>query len=395
VTRRRRTRVGIVGAGPAGLVLGHILHLQGIEAVVLEARSRQYVENRVRAGVLEQGTAELLVELGVGARLQREGIVHHGIELLFDGRGHRIAFDQLVGRGITIYGQQEIIKDLIAARLDANLPLLFEVEDVTLHDIETDSPTIRYRHRGQVEELRCDAVAGCDGYHGVSRDAVPPGVLSFRTREYPFGWFGILAQAPPAAAELIYAYHARGFALHSMRSPQLSRLYFQCDPTENADDWTDDRIWHELQLRLSRDDEDWSLNEGPIVEKGVTPMRSLVTEPMQYGRLYLAGDAVHIVPPTGAKGLNLAVADVRTLGEALMSWLRGGDGALLERYSAACLRHVWRTQHFAWWMTAMLHRFADDQNGFQAALQRAELEYVCSSRAAASTLAENYVGLTN
>jgi p-hydroxybenzoate 3-monooxygenase len=389
-----RTQVGIVGAGPAGLVLGHLLHLQGIETVVLEDRDREYVEQRVRAGVLEQGTVDLLQEMGVGERMLREGLVHHGVELRFDGRPHRIAFDELTGgRGITIYGQQEVVKDLIAARLEAGAPLLFEVDDVSVHDLESDQPSIRYTHDGEQRELRCDAIAGCDGFHGICRPSVPDGALTFHTRDYPFAWFGVLAEAPPSTEELIYCHHDRGFSLHSMRSPELSRLYFQCDPDDDVANWPDERIWEELHTRLALRDDDWSLTEGPIVEKGITPMRSFVAEPMQHGRLYLAGDAVHIVPPTGAKGLNLAVADVKVLAEALGRWFESGDGALLDAYSDACLKRVWRTQHFSWWMTSMLHRLPDDHDGFQAKLQRAQLEYVCSSEAAATTLAENYVGL--
>jgi p-hydroxybenzoate 3-monooxygenase len=316
------------------------------------------------------------------------------VELRFDGRAHRIAFDELTGgRGITIYGQQEVVKDLIAARLEAGAPLLFEVDDVSVRDLESDQPSIRYTHDGEQRELRCDAIAGCDGFHGVCRPAVPDGALTFHTRDYPFAWFGVLAEAPPSTEELIYCHHDRGFSLHSMRSPELSRLYFQCDPDDDVANWPDERIWEELQTRLALRDDDWSLTEGPIVEKGITPMRSFVAEPMQHGRLYLAGDAVHIVPPTGAKGLNLAVADVKVLAEALGRWFESGDGALLDAYSDACLKRVWRTQHFSWWMTSMLHRLPDDHDGFQAKLQRAQLEYVCSSEAAATTLAENYVGL--
>jgi p-hydroxybenzoate 3-monooxygenase len=387
-----RTQVGIVGAGPAGLVLSHLLQREGIECVVLEDRSREYVEKRVRAGVLEQGTVDLLTELGLADRLHREGLVHHGIELRFDGEGHRIPFEELAeGRAITIYGQQEVVKDLIAARLDADGPLLFEVDDVRLDGIDTDEPVIRFKHEGAEKELHCDAIAGCDGFHGVCRPSVPEGVLSLNQLDYPFAWLGILAEVAPSTDELIYAPHERGFALHSLRSPELSRLYVQCDPEDSLEDWPDERIWEELHLRLARDD-GWTLNEGPLVEKGIAPLRSFVAQPMQYGRLYLAGDAVHIVPATGAKGLNLAVADVQVLGEALAKYLNGGDGSLLDAYSDACLRRVWRVQHFSWWMTWMLHRFPDD-DGFQRGLRRAQLEYVCSSRAAAATLAENYVGL--
>jgi p-hydroxybenzoate 3-monooxygenase len=387
-----RTQVGIVGAGPAGLVLSHLLQREGIECVVLEDRSREYVEKRVRAGVLEQGTVDLLTELGLADRLHREGLVHHGIELRFDGEGHRIPFEELAeGRAITIYGQQEVVKDLIAARLDADGPLLFEVDDVRLDGIDTDEPVIRFKHEGAEKELHCDAIAGCDGFHGVCRPSVPEGVLSLNQLDYPFAWLGILAEVAPSTDELIYAPHERGFALHSLRSPELSRLYVQCDPEDSLEDWPDERIWEELHLRLARDD-GWTLNEGPLVEKGIAPLRSFVAQPMQYGRLYLAGDAVHIVPATGAKGLNLAVADVQVLGEALAKYLKGGDESLLDAYSDACLRRVWRVQHFSWWMTSMLHRFPDD-DGFQRGLRRAQLEYVCSSRAAAATLAENYVGL--
>jgi p-hydroxybenzoate 3-monooxygenase len=390
--KESRTQVGIVGAGPAGLVLSHLLQRQGIECVVLEDRSREYVEKRVRAGVLEQGTVDLLTELGLADRLHREGLVHHGIELRFDGRGHRIAFEELAsGRAITIYGQQEVVKDLIAARLDSGAPLLFEVDDVTLHGIDSAEPSIRFTHEGAQRVLRCDAIAGCDGFHGISRPSIPDGVLTINELEYPFAWLGILAEVAPSTDELIYAPHERGFALHSLRSPELSRLYVQCDPEDELEQWPDERIWEELHLRLARDD-GWTLKEGPVIEKGIAPLRSFVAEPMQYGRLYLAGDAVHIVPATGAKGLNLAVADVQVLAEALTSFLQSGDESPLEAYSDTCLRRVWRVQHFSWWMTWMLHRFPDD-DGFTRGLRRAQLEYVCSSHAAAATLAENYVGL--
>jgi p-hydroxybenzoate 3-monooxygenase len=387
-----RTQVGIVGAGPAGLVLGQLLQLHGIDSVIVEARDREYVEGRVRAGVLEQGTVDLLSEIGVGERLEREGLVHHGVELRFGGEGHRIPFDELTGgRGITIYGQQEVVKDLIAARLEAGAPLLFEVEDVLPVRIDTDSPALRFRQGGEARELRCDVIAGCDGFHGVCRDAVPAGALTVREQVYPFGWLGVLARVEPSSDELIYCHHDRGFALHSMRSPEITRLYLQCDPDEDIERWPDERIWDELQTRFARDG--WSLKEGPILEKGVTPMRSFVTEPMQYGRLFMAGDAVHIVPATGAKGLNLAVADVRVLADALARWFSRGDATLLEEYSDACLLRVWTAQHFAWWMTSMFHRMPGDRDGFHANLQRAQLAYVCSSRAAATALAENYVGL--
>ena len=387
-----RTQVGIVGAGPAGLVLAHLLHLEGIESVVLEARDRAYVEGRVRAGVLEQNTVDLLGQMGIGARMKREGLVHEGLELRFGGQGHRIDLAGLTGgRSITVYGQQEVVKDLIAARLEAGLELLFEVEDVELEGLDTEAPAIVFTHGGDRRELSCDVVAGCDGFHGVCRDAVPDGALTHHEREYPFGWLGVLAEAEPSSDELIYTHHDRGFALHSMRSPSITRLYLQCPPDEDVGEWPDDRIWQELNARMELD-EGFSLHEGPIIEKGVTPMRSFVAEPMQHGRLFLAGDAVHIVPPTGAKGLNLAVADVRVLAGALARWYESGDGSALDSYSETCLRRVWRTQYFSWWMTSMLHRMPDDQDGFQARLQRAQLAYMCSSEAAARTLAENYVG---
>jgi p-hydroxybenzoate 3-monooxygenase len=381
-----RTQVGIVGAGPAGLVLGQLLHLKGIESVVLEARDREYVENRVRAGVLEQGTVGLLKEMGVGERMERQGLLHQGVELRFAGQGHRIDFDDLTGHAITVYGQQEVVKDLIAARVGFGGPLLFEVDDVRPEEIETESPLLRYRHEGEEHTLCCDVIAGCDGFHGVCRPAVPDGVLTIHEREWPFAWLGILAEAEPSSEELIYAHHERGFALHSMRSPTVTRLYLQCDPDEQLERWPDERIWEELQLRFASGD--FRLTEGPIFERGITPMRSFVTEPMQHGRLYLAGDAVHIVPPTGAKGLNLAVADVYVLADALERWFATGDGTLLSRYSDVCLRRVWRAEYFSWWMTSMLHRMDD----FHSRLQLAQLDYVTSSRAASQSLAENYVG---
>ena len=353
---------------------------------MLEDRSREYVEHRIRAGVLEQGTVDLLHEIGVGERLAREGLVHDGIELQFAGERHRIDFPSLTGgRRITVYGQQEVVKDLIAARLETGRPLLFDVSDV-----EVDPPVLRFRHAGAEVELTCDFVAGCDGFHGVSRDSIPGGVLTSYTRDYPFAWLGILAAAPPSNEELIYAYHDRGFALHSMRSPTLTRLYLQVRPDEDLAEWPDERIWEELERRLGL--EGWTLNTGEIVEKGVTPMRSFVVEPMQHGKLFLAGDAAHIVPPTGAKGLNLAVADVRLLATALAAWYVNGDAALLERYSFDALRRVWRAEHFSWFMTSMLHRLEGDDD-FGVKLQLAQLAYVCSSEQAAASLAENYVGL--
>jgi p-hydroxybenzoate 3-monooxygenase len=387
-----RTKVGIVGAGPAGLLLSHLLHLEGIDSVVLEDRSREYVEHRVRAGVLEQGTVELLTDTGLGDRLHREGLVHEGVELRFGGEGHRIDFAELTGgRSITIYGQQEVVKDLIAKRLEDGGDIRFEVSDVRLDGIDTDHPTIAYRHEGAEQTLECDIVAGCDGFHGVTRHAIPAGVLTEYDRTYPFAWLGILAEAPPSSEELIYTNSERGFALCSLRSPKLSRLYLQVAPGETLDEWPDERIWEELRARTATND-GFALNEGPVVERLVAPLRSWLVEPMQYGRLFLAGDAAHIVPATGAKGLNLAVADVRLLARGLARFFADGDTGLLERYSDTCLRRVWRVQHFSWWMTSMLHRF-DPSDRYQPRLQISELQYVTSSRAAATTLAENYVGL--
>ena len=383
---RARTQVAIVGAGPAGLVLSHLLARAGIDCVVLEARSREYVEQRVRAGVLEQNTADLLDELGVGERMHREGLVHEGIELRFGGRGHRIDMAALTGgRAITVYGQQEVVKDLIAAGGD----IRFEVGDVR---VDVDQPRVTFTHEGTEYELDCEAIAGCDGFHGVCRDHVPAGVLDVHERVYPFAWLGILAHVAPPSHELIYTHHDRGFALASMRSPEVTRLYLQVPPDTDVGDWPDDRIWEEASLRMALEGQEFALQAGEVFEKGVTPMRSYVCAPMQHGRLYLAGDAVHIVPPTGAKGLNLAVADVRVLAGALTAWLADGSEELLDAYSATCLRRVWRTQYFSYWMTSMLHRMPDDTDGFQAQLQRAQLDYVCSSEAAARSLAENYVG---
>jgi len=384
----QRTQVGIIGAGPAGLVLAHLLHLHGIDSIVVERQTREHVEKRIRAGVLEHGTVELLTEIGLARRLHRERMIHHGIELLFDGVGHRIPLTELTGREITIYGQHELVKDLIAARLDTGRPLVFAATDV---DISLDEPGFSYVHDGVRHEVRCDFVAGCDGFHGVSRTVIPRSALTVYQRDYPHAWLGILAQAPPASDELVYAYHDRGFALHSMRTPEITRLYLQVRPEEPLEEWPDGRIWAELRTRLSRNDPGWHLNEGPILEKSVAAMRSFVVEPMHHGSLFLAGDAAHIVPPTGAKGLNLAVADVKVLAEAFAAYYTGHGAKLLDAYSETCLRRVWRIQHFSWWMTSMLHRVDDDP--FTRQLQLSQLRYVTSSRAAATTLAENYVGL--
>jgi p-hydroxybenzoate 3-monooxygenase len=385
-----RTQVGIIGAGPAGLMLAHLLHLQGIESVVLESHTRDHVENRVRAGVLEQGTVDMLRQSGVGARMQREGLQHHGIELRFDGQGHRINFQELVGKSITVYAQQEVVRDLIAARLGYGAPVFFEAEAMCLQDIDAQ-PQICYLKDDGENVIACDFIAGCDGFHGICRPAVPSGKLRFHEKRYPFAWLGILARVPPASDELIYTYHELGFALMSMRSPEISRLYLQCDPDEDLMNWSDDRIWQELRTRMATRD-GFTLADGPISAKGITPMRSFVAEPMQFGKLFLLGDAAHIVPPTGAKGLNLAIADVRVLTRALVDFYNDHDRDGLTHYTERCLNRVWRGQRFSWWMTSMLHRFPNE-DGFSHRIHLAELDYLTSSRAASMALAENYVGL--
>ncbi len=388
-----RTQVGIIGAGPAGLLLSHMLHLRGIDSVIVESRSREAIEATIRAGVLEQSTVDLMTEIGAGERMKREGFVHHGIELRFGGRGHRINLHDLAkGRTITVYAQHEVLKDLIALRLRTGGVIHFEAKAEAVEDVTSDRPLIRFTTKdGERRELRCDFVAGCDGSYGVGRRAIPEGdVRHDFFRVYPFGWFGILAKAPPSADELIYAHHDRGFALVSTRSPDVQRMYFQCDPNDSVDNWSDDRIWEELQTRVEGDG--FRLKTGAIFQKGVIPLRSFVCEPMQYGRLFLAGDAAHSVPPTGAKGLNLAAADVHVLARALSSFYGSGSTDLLADYSRTALRRVWRAQHFSWWMTSMLHRFHDGSE-FDLKRQLAELDLVTSSRAAATTVAENYVGL--
>ncbi|HEX6380663.1 MAG TPA: 4-hydroxybenzoate 3-monooxygenase [Acidimicrobiia bacterium] len=387
-----RTQVAIVGAGPAGLVLAHLLSRTGIDCVVLEARSQQYVEQRVRAGVLEHPTVQLLCDTGVGRRLQEEGLSHRGIRLRFDGADHLLDFVALIGRSITVYGQQEVVKDLIEARLAAGGPVFFEVGGVRLSGLDTDEPEVAFTGGDGVERiLRAEVVAGCDGFHGVCRPSVPTRHLQVFEREYPFAWLGILAKAAPVQPEVTYAYSDRGFALASMRSTEISRLYLQVGPDEALDAWPDGRIWEELNARLALD-RGFVLNEGPVLERGVTTMRSFVVEPMRYGRLFLAGDAAHIVPPTGAKGMNLAVADVAVLAEALERFFATGATDLLDGYSERCLRRVWRAEHFSWWMTSMLH-LTPGADAFERRLQLAQLRYVTSSQAAAISLAENYTGL--
>ena len=402
-----RTQVGIVGGGPAGTLLAHLLHLRGIESVVLELRSREEVETTVRAGVLEHETAELLRETGVGERMDREGAVHHGVNLQFGGRRHRIDFAELTGKSITVYGQQEVVKDLYAAHLGAGGEIIFEAAATGLDGLDTPTPRIRFRRgakldleAGEVrfregteeEEIVCDFVVGADGFFGPCRSAIPEGIRKEHVRTYPFGWFGILVEGPPSTEELIYALHERGFALVSTRSPEIQRLYFQCDPDDNVENWPDEKIWSEMRARLATDEGDWTLEEGKIFQKNIVQMRSFICEPMRHGRLFLAGDAAHIVPPTGAKGMNLAVADVRVLARGLEEFYSSGQTGLLDAYSETCLGRVWKASRFSWWMTSMLHRFHDDDD-FRYRLQVAELDYVTSSRAAATSLAENYVGL--
>jgi p-hydroxybenzoate 3-monooxygenase len=386
-----QTQVGIVGAGPAGLFLSHLLYLRGISSVIVEARSRAYIEARVRAGVLEQGTVETLEEMGLAERMRRERLEHRGIQISFGGKRHHIDFADLTGKTVTIYGQHELVKDLVAARLSSGAEIIFEAEDTSLHGLEGDRPAIRYRRGGETHELRCDFIAGCDGYHGISRSSIPAEHLKTHERVYSFGWLGILAEAPTTNEELVYANHERGFALYSMRSPEITRLYIQCRADEDLKDWPDARIWEELHRRLETGD-GWTVAEGPVLQKGIAPLRSFVAEPMRHGRLFLAGDAAHIVPPTGAKGLNLAVADVRVLVAALAQFYREGRAELLDAYSAICLERIWKVQRFSAWMTSMLHRF-DGESEFDRRIQMAELAYVTGSRAASQSLAENYVGL--
>ncbi len=385
-----RTQIGIVGAGPAGLVLAHLLHLEGIDSVVIENRSRDYIEHRLRAGLLEQGSADLLIDTGVGDRLVRERMLHHGLYIKFKGEMHRIDFEDLVGKSVMIYAQQEVVKDLVAARLGYGAPIRFDVADVALHDIEGSRPRIGFTEKGEAREIECDFIAGCDGFHGVSRASIPADKITLFDRDYPFGWLGILAEAPPTEDELVYTHHERGFALLTMRTPELSRLYLQCARDDDIAHWPDERIWEEFRLRSAG--EGRKLSEGPIVQKGITDMRSFVVEPMQYGRLFLAGDAAHIVPPTGAKGMNLAIADVRVLARALAAFYKSGRTDLLESYSRVCLRRVWKVQRFSWWVTQLLHRFEDD-NPFDQRRQLADIDYVTSSRAGSLNWAENYVGL--
>ncbi len=384
-----RTQVGIIGAGPAGLMLGRLLKLQGIDSIIIENRSREYIENRIRAGLIEHWAVDLLTEIGAGDRLHRESMVHWGNNIGINGELHRMDFKALVNKRVTIYGQQEVVKDLVDLRLADGGPLYFEVDHVSVHDFSTDKPKIKFTHDGKNHEIECDFIAGCDGFHGICRPSLPDGVVKIFEREYPFGWLGVLTDSPPPDEELIYSYTDRGFALYTMRSPTVSRLYLQCDHDEDVANWPDDRVWEELHRRLGGARK---LQEGPIVQKGVTAMRSFVAEPMQYGRLFLAGDSAHIVPPTGAKGMNLAFADVVFLDRALNAFYKQKRTDLLEGYSKKCLRRVWKAQRFSWWMTQLLHIFPEE-TPFDRRRQLADLDYIVSSDTAAKSLAEQYVGL--
>lgn len=388
-----RTQVGIVGAGPAGLFLAHLLHREGISSVILEHRSRAEIEGTIRAGVLEQWTVDLMNEMGLGGRMMREGHFHSGITLRFNRESHHIDMEGLTGgKRVTVYAQHEVIRDLVAARLEDGGEIVFGVADVSFHGLDGDTPSIAYRTAdGEPAELRCDYIAGCDGFHGPGRQAIPASVRTEYQKIYPFGWLGILTEAPPSHPELIYARHDRGFALLSTRSPEIQRLYIQCDPKDDIANWSDDRIWGELHARLETAG-GWSLTEGAIFQKGIIAMRSFVCDPMQYGRLFIAGDAAHIVPPTGAKGLNLAVADVLYLSRALAGFYRQGRRDLLEGYTRKCLNRIWKAERFSWSMTTMLHR-DDGEGAFEQRIRLAELDYLVHSRAASTALAENYVGL--
>jgi p-hydroxybenzoate 3-monooxygenase len=385
------TQVAIIGSGPAGLLLGQLLHRAGIDTLILERRSREYVLSRIRAGVLEAGTTDLLAEAGVADRLQAEGLPHSGFEIAFGGRRHRVDLSDLTGKTVTVYGQTEVTRDLMEARAAAGAPSVYEAEEVRPEDFDTATPRVRWVQDGTSREVACDFIAGCDGYHGVSRASISPESITTFERAYPFGWLGILADVPPASHELIYANHERGFALCSMRSPTRSRYYVQCGLDENIENWSDERFWDELRRRLDPEAAA-AVVTGPSIEKSIAPLRSFVAEPMRFGRLFLAGDAAHIVPPTGAKGLNLAASDVRYLADALIEFYRQDSSAGLDGYSERALARVWKAVRFSWWMTSVLHRFPDD-SGFARKVQRAELEYLVGSRAGLSSLAENYVGL--
>ncbi|HTR59629.1 MAG TPA: 4-hydroxybenzoate 3-monooxygenase [Casimicrobiaceae bacterium] len=386
-----RVQVAIIGAGPAGLLLGQLLERAGIDTVILEQRSPEYVLGRIRAGLLEQGTVDTLEEAGVADRLHREGLVHHGNEISFGGERHRIDFQGLAGKSVTVYGQTEVTHDLMDARKAAGDPSVYEAESVSVHDFDGSSPLVRYQKDGSAHEIACDFIAGCDGFHGVTRQSVPAGALKSFERVYPFGWLGVLSDTPPVSHELIYVNHERGFALCTMRSMTRSRYYVQVSLTEKLEQWPDERFWDELRRRLDQTARD-ALVTGPSIEKSIAPLRSFVAEPLRFGRLFLAGDAAHIVPPTGAKGLNLAVSDVRYLAHGLIAHYKNGDDSRLDNYSERCLRRIWLAERFSWWMTSLLHRFPD-ADAFARRIQLAELTYLFRSPTAQKSLAENYVGL--
>lgn len=389
-----RTKVGIVGAGPAGLMLSHLLHLQGIDSIIIERRTREEVEGTIRAGIMEQGSMDLLESTGLGERMYKEGRVTDGIIIRFNGKDHRIDMNELTGgKSIIFYAQQEVTKDLIGARMAAGAKIFFGVDDVSLHDIDTKNPRITFRPNGsnELEEIQCDYIAGCDGFHGPSRKSIPKGAITEHLENLPFGWLGVLVEGPQSANELVHAHHERGFTLVSPRTPTLQRMYLQVDPNDDIKNWSDDRIWTELNTRLETN-EDWVLHDGPIIQKNIIPMRGFVCSPMQYGRLFLAGDAAHIVPPTGAKGLNLAFSDVQVLGRALTEVFKKGDSTLLEQYSDIALRRVWKAQRFSMWITQALHRYPNHTE-FDQRIQLAELEYTMTSKAALTSISENYVGL--
>jgi p-hydroxybenzoate 3-monooxygenase len=384
-----RTQVGIIGAGPAGLMLARLLRLQGIDSIIIENRTEEYIYNRIRAGLIEHWAADLITDVGAGERMKHESLLHWGINLGRNGELHHIDFKHLVDKRVTIYGQQEVVKDLIALRRANGGPLLFEVDQVSVHDFDTDRPKIRFTHEGKPQEIECDFIAGCDGFHGICRPSLPEGTVRVFERDYPFGWLGILSESPPPDDELVYSYTDGGFALYTMRSPTLSRLYLQCDHDEDIKNWPDARIWEELHKRLGGARK---LQEGKMLQKGITPMRSFVAEPMQYGRLFLAGDSAHIVPPTGAKGMNLAFADVVYMSRAFDAFYKSRRNDLLDSYTRTCLRRVWKAQRFSWWMTQLMHVFPDD-TPFDRRRQLADLDYIVSSETAARSLAEQYVGL--
>ena len=391
MTKTLRTQVGIIGSGPSGLLLGQLLSNAGIDTVIVDRQSREHIEGRIRAGVLEWGSVETLREAGVGARMDREGLVHSGFDLAFQGERHRIDLHGLTGKDVLVYGQTEITKDMIDQRLSEGREIMFEASDVQPLDVDSDNPSISFTHQGDEVVLECDYIAGCDGFHGVSRTAIPADILKTYQMDYPFGWLGILTEQPPVSEELIYANHERGFALCSMRSPTRSRYYIQCDVADDVNAWSDAAFWEEFERRIGADTAA-NLSRGDSFEKSIAPLRSFVAEPMRHGRLFLAGDASHIVPPTGAKGLNLAISDVRVLAQALIEKIKNNQDTLLDGYSGLCLDRIWKAERFSWYLTRLTHRFPD-ANPFEQRMQEAEFKYIRESEHASRVIAENYVGL--